>query len=499
MRAQQHMRCGYARHLSHNSLVARRSQALRSPFLSDTFDLTDHLMTNPMTFRQKLLSGEFALMSRAELTRVLLLVAAILATVLWVLFSVVEPPPPKRVQMLTGNSSGAYYGFAQRYAQALKKNGIELVPVQSNGSVENLQKLLSDDTPYQVALIQSGIAADVLPKWDPTDVNGNVDPPPLESLAAVAYEPVWVFYKPQAGAPKPVTFAAFKGRKIAIGPEGSGTRAVALRLLKSVAVNAGNSAFSPLSGSEAVEAVLKGEQDAVFLVASASAPSVQRALEGGLRAVSLDQADAYVRLNPWLSKISLPRGVVSMARDLPDEELTLVAASANLVVHKSLHPAISYLLMDVANEVHRAPTILNGLKEFPSEKSLEFPQSEESKRYFKTGRPVLQRYLPFWMANLVERLLVTVVPLLVLLLPAMQLIPKLMQWFGKARLLKLYDRARMVESACGSEAGQKTLALAQINALEAELEAQPPNSDLYVDTFNLRAHFDMVRSRIAAK
>jgi hypothetical protein len=187
---------------------------------------------------------------------------------------------------------------------------------------------------------------------------------------------------------------------------------------------------------------------------------------------------------------------VRMAQDLPDEDLVLVAATANLVVKTDLHPAISFLLMDIASELHRAPSMLNGLKEFPSEKSLDFAQSAESKRFFKTGRPFLQRYLPFWLANLIERLLVTLVPVLAVLIPALQIVPKLFTWFGKSGLLKLYDRARLIELNCEDTEQARAQAREEIVQIEKTLQRLPPNSDLFVEVYNLRAHLDLVKDHL---
>ncbi len=446
-----------------------------------------------LTFKQKIFSGEFALMSRGELTKLLLIALALLGVLLWVLFSKIEPPPPKHLKILTGGTSGAYFAYGKRYAEAMQKHGITLEVVQTAGSVENLQKMLVQDSTFHAALIQSGIATSAQ-----TGPDANGADPKLESLSSVSFEPVWVFYKPKTAQEKITSLLPFKDKRIAVGAEGSGTRVVALRLLDSVGIGGSSAQLNTLSGTPAIEALIKGEVDAAFLVAAATAESVQMALKSGLRPVSLDRADAYVRMNPWLTKIILPRGVVDMVKDLPEEDITLVAASANLVAQKDLHPAVSYLLMEVAAEVHRAPTILNALKEFPSEKSLDFPQSEESKRYFKNGRPFLQRYLPFWLANLGERLLVTLVPLLAILIPALQIIPKLMKWFGKSAILKMYDRVRLIENSSPNTSEAKKAAVAQLNVLEAEANALPPDSDHFVDTYNLRAHIELVRNRLLA-
>jgi uncharacterized protein len=199
-----------------------------------------------------------------------------------------------------------------RQAQ-FKKHGITLDVLPSKGSVENLERLAAPNSTVAIGLMQSGIA-------DPERA------PALESLSSVAYEPIWVFYKPRPGLPRTTTIEPLRGQRIAIGPVGSGTRVVALKLLKANNIDERSATLSEETGSQAIQAVASGVIDAAFLVAAADAPSVVQALSTGLEPVSFARADAYVRMLPWLSKIVLPRGVISLASDLPRDDVTLVAA-----------------------------------------------------------------------------------------------------------------------------------------------------------------------------
>jgi uncharacterized protein len=434
---------------------------------------------------QRVRSGDLELLSDRELLQAGLVLALSVAALLWVLFAYIEPPPPKRVVMTTGDETGAYFAYGKKYAQQFKNHGVTLDVLPSKGSVENLERLAAPNSTVAIGLMQSGIA-------DPERA------PALESLSSVAYEPIWVFYKPRSGSQRTTTIEPLRGQRIAIGPVGSGTRVVALKLLKANNIDERSATLSEETGSQAIQALASGSIDAVFLVAAADAPSVVQALSAGLEPVSFARADAYVRMLPWLSKIVLPRGVINMASDLPRDDVTLVAASATLVVHKDLHPAIAFLLMDVAADIHKAPTIASGLREFPSEKSLDFPQSAESQRYFKNGRPFLQRYLPFWLANLLERLAITVLPALAIIVPLVRLLPKLFAWRKKARILRLYHEIEHLDRQGALATSNRPRAYGELDRIEAALGKLTLGVDHYVDTYNLKGHIDMLRARLGA-
>lgn len=427
--------------------------------------------------------GDIVLLTGRELLLIGLGLLVIAAAFFWVLFTYIEPPPPKRVTITSGDESGAYFAYAKKYAAQFQKQGITLDVLPSKGSVENLARLTDPKAGVEIGLMQSGLGD-----------NGQTSQ--LESLASIAYEPIWIFYKTSSSSDRLTTVGPLLGKRIAIGPEGSGTRIAALKLLNGNGIDARSATLSDQTGSEAVQALVGGKVDAIVVVAAADAPSVVQALDAGLEPISYARADAYVRLMPWLSKVTLPRGVISLARDLPHEDIVLVASAANLVVRKDLHPAIAYLLMEIAADVHRPPTITNSLGEFPSEKSLDFVQSNESKRFFKTGLPLLQRYMPFWVANLLERLTVTLLPLLAIAIPLVRFLPKLLDWRERARILRIYAELKRLEQEGELRPSNRATAVAHLDRLDISLGATKLGVDHAVDMYNLKAHLDMLRARI---
>jgi TRAP-type uncharacterized transport system substrate-binding protein len=404
-----------------------------------------------------------------------------------VLFRFIEPPPPKLIRISTGSPTGAYTQYARQYATALEKHGIRLELVTSAGSVENLLRLDDPAQRIDLAFVQGGVGT-------------AGQHPALESLASVAYEPIWVFFGKKAFGDKtpPSRLPDLKGHSIGIDAEGSGVRAAASELLKMNQVTPQDARLLPVGGMAAVDAVLAGTLDAAFVVAAVDSPVVQKALGEDLGVMNFENADAYVRLLPWLAKVTLPKGVANLARDLPRQDVTLIAATANLVARGDLHRAIMFLVLDVAASVHRKPTALNALTDFPSERNLDYTQSDESKRFFKTGRPFLQQYLPFWLANLIERMLVTLVPVLAIGLPLIRFVPAFLNWRERSELTRLYDEVLALEHRHYRSADEKAVSLARLVEIDTILPTLKLGSVHHVDVYNLKSHLELVRSRLSA-
>jgi hypothetical protein len=244
---------------------------------------------------------------------------------------------------------------------------------------------------------------------------------------------VWIFTRDKTRD----SLLELSGLRVAIGPEGSGTRKVALDLLTDAGLPSSAMKLEPVTNLAAVEQFKAGTIDAVILVASPQAPSVQTMLllpEAHL--VNVAQSQALARRVPYLQPILFPQGVVDIKGNIPPRDTTLLTTTANLVMRDDLHPALAFLLLDAANSIHGAPGILNRPGDFPSSKATDFPLADEAKRYFSTGRPFFQRYLPFWLANLAERLLIILIPLMAVAIPLIKMIPDIYKWRMDGRLYK---------------------------------------------------------------
>jgi TRAP transporter TAXI family solute receptor len=392
-------------------------------------------------------------------------------------FQFIKPAPPDRVVMATGGTDGAYHAFAQRYADFLAREGITLELRSSAGSVENLALLRQGEV--SLAMVQGGVGED-----DPAS--------PLVSLGSLYYEPLWLFHREDVPFQHLSDLAA---RRLAIGPEGSGTRALAGRLLRDNGVD--ESAWVGLGGQAAVDALIGGEIDAAFFVISAESELIGRLLRHPeIRLADFVRAEAYSRRYRFLNSLELPQGVVDLAANIPNRTVRLLAPTANLVADPDLHPAVIDLLLLAATEVHKDGGWFEGQDEFPMPGLLAFPLSKEAARFYKNGPPFLQRYLPFWAASLIDRLKVMLLPLIVLLLPLIKVMPPIYTWRMRARVYRWYDELEQAEEQLAS--GERDVAWVSRELTRIETEVQQVKVPLsFTDQlYHLRQHIDLVRREI---
>jgi TRAP transporter TAXI family solute receptor len=409
--------------------------------------------------------------------------AVVLAVIAFVVaFQWVKPAPPSRVVMATGRADGAYHAFAQRYRERLDREGITLEIRETSGSVENIRLLEDPGSGVDIAFVQGG-------------TGGAATTDALVSLASVYFEPLWVFSR---SAPGPGDLRGMRGRRLAVGPEASGTRMVAQTLLAANGVTEATARFSPQSGLDAVRALRRGEVDTVFLIASAESASVKEMLRSpGVALLSFPRADAYTKRFPFLTKLVLPAGGLSLEANLPARETVLLAPAATLVVRHDFHPALVDLLLVTAAGVHAGRGLFEAARQFPSSDHLEFPLMEEAQRYHRSGPPFLARFLPFWAATLVDRIKVLVLPLLVLV-PLGRLAAPAYRWRIRSKIIKKYRDVVEVDQALaqGPTPARCGELLAQLDRIEAAVRSlRVPLS--YADAhYHLRLHLDLVRAKV---
>ena len=398
---------------------------------------------------------------------------------------VMRPAPPSELVMSTGSADGSYHTYATKYRDILARDGVTLRLWPSRGAVENLRRLSDPSAHVDVALIQGGIVSSA----GPDRAQG------LVSLGSVYNEVLWVFYR---GDRVLETLLPLNGKMIAAGAENSGTAALATTLLEATGIAKPPTTVMNLGGEAAANLLISGAIDAAFFVADPQAPVIQRLLRAKhVHLLSFERADAYIRQHFFLAKFTLPQGVFDLAHDIPDRDVVLVGTTANLVVKDDLHPALAYLLLRAAAEVHSAPTMFSGLRQFPAPNDTELPLSPEAARFYKSGSPLLQRYLPYWAANLVDRLLVLILPALVVLIPAARLLPQLYPWRVRSRIYRWYARLKEIELELAERRSPEELErilerLDKIDDAVHRIETPLAYSEnLYV----FRQHIDLVRQR----
>jgi TRAP transporter TAXI family solute receptor len=408
---------------------------------------------------------------------------AILVATYWLAFQFVQPMPPKRIVMTTGPEGGAYRKFAERYRDALAHDGIEVELRPSAGSVENLRRLRDESSGVSVGFVQGGVGV-------PEE---NDD---LVSLASLYYEPLWVFYRKALAAHDTIDLP---GKRIAIGPEGSGTRSLALRLLNLFRVTARNASLLDLDTPQATDALVRGSIDVAVFVADPASPFVSRLVhDENIRIRVFSRAEAITRLLPFLSRVVLPQGILDLHADVPHQDVELVAPTANLVVRGDLHPALIMLLVQAATDIHGGAGLLHRPGDFPSTKGVDFPLSPEAARFFKSGPPFLHRHLPFWLAVLIDRSIVLLVPLLAVLIPVFKLAPAIYTWRIRSRIYRWYGELKKLEADMRSEKLSSDFEglRERLERIENEVSRMPTPLAFAEYSYNLRAHVDLVRWKL---
>ena len=402
-----------------------------------------------------------------------------------VAYHFVGAPPPKTFRLAAGAKGGAYYEFARQYAAFMAKRGIQVQVVETAGTVENLRLLQDPASGVDVALVQGGV-------MDEGSAKG------LVGLGSVCYEPLWVFHRANTNFP---LLSDLKGHTIAVGPEGSGTRPLALKLLAANGIQAQNSALLPLGGTNAIAALIEGRVDVLFTVASVEAESVRRLLvDDRVVPMSFTRANAYARRFRTLSAVRLPQGIVDLEHNLPQADVRLVSPAASLVARASFHPALQDLTLQAAASVHADGDIFAEPGLFPSRLYVDVPLSRDAEHYFKFGPPLLQRYLPFWVANTVDRIKVMVVPLLMLLLPMFKIVPPTFRWRIRRKITRWYRELYNIDARItGADVPTTDELIADIDRVEREVIRISVPLGFADQLYNLRGHIALVRERILAR
>ncbi|MEQ1695612.1 MAG: TAXI family TRAP transporter solute-binding subunit [Hyphomicrobiaceae bacterium] len=419
-----------------------------------------------------------------ELTWILLPLALLIAGAFVLAYQFVGPAPPREVTMTTGSERGAYHAFGKQYAAHLAKAGIKLTLKPSAGTLENLSRLTETTASVHIGLVQGGLA------------NATTHPG-LSSLGRLFLEPLWLFHRADLSAERLTDLA---GKRIAVGAEGSGTRPLVTAILTASGVTSDNSTFLGSSATDAVSMMANGEADAVFLAMAAESELVQKLLhDKSVKVFNFNQAEALTRLNPYLSKVTLPAGVIDMAANIPEADVTLVAPAATLVVRNDLHPAVVGLLVEAAKEIHAGAGLFKKANEFPQALDTELPIDADAARYYKIGPPFLQRYLPFWAAVFFERMMVMIIPIATLLVPLFKVVPMVYQWQVKRRILFWYEKLKLLERAIKSDRSPAQLARYQdeIHRIEDAVSVIPIPLAYSDQLYSLRSAVELVRQRIS--
>jgi TRAP-type uncharacterized transport system substrate-binding protein len=441
--------------------------------------------------RQYLIQYRTRLYATFGRSMVIALLAIIVTTALLVssLMFFFGNAPPTSISMASGPKDSSYYRNAQRYKDLLAKQGIKVNIIETDGSIDNLHRLLQPNSKVDVGFVQSNLPPD-------TDVSK------LMSLGSISNQPLFIFYR---GTPK-AFLTEFAGKRLWLGPDGSGNLFLSESLLKIAGVkNVETPVIKALDTAErAANALLKGEIDALFVMSESTPSGLIKKLYSApdVHLFSFEQADAYIRNTKYLGKMTVPKGVFDLKLNVPAQDTVLLAPSLELIAHPSLHPAISDVLLDAAKTIHGRGGRLRNAGEFPALQEHAFPISPDAARYFQSGKGYLYATFPFWMASWINRLLAVMLPVLLLLIPALRLLPTIYRWRFEFRINRWYGQLQPLERGIFQQplnAAKRDELLGSLDQIEQGINGIKVPTAFASRLYALREHIQFVRQYLLGR
>jgi TRAP-type uncharacterized transport system substrate-binding protein len=442
-------------------------------------DLSEHIAAVYQTAADEIKNWVGALREVWPLISLLILALAIL---IWF----AKPAPPNQVLMATG-AGGSYKVLGEKYQSYFAKKGIELKLVETRGSNENLQHLIDRKDPIQAALVQGGmIAAD--------NLSG------VESLGSVDYEPVWMFYRKNTfNEGMHVSDRDIAKLKINIGPLGSGTRTQALSIFRLNGLNTDAPNLLGLGNTEGVHALERGEIDAVMLVDGFDSPNVQRLIKNpGIKLASFTRADAYTRLLPYFEEVNIPMGGFDLGANIPDHPIQLISTTTNLLIDDRLHPAIQVLFLEAAKEINGNKSYFSKAGEFPVYMNTEAPLSQEAKFFYEKGTPTLMKYLPFWLAEFLERMFFLMLPFAAFAYPVIKSIPTYRTNLAKKQINSIYKELDNFEKNTieNYDPARRVEYIEVLNEMERRILRSKAAKLATAECYSLRNNIEFIRNAL---
>ncbi len=403
------------------------------------------------------------------------------AAMLWIFLSA----PPRSITITSGPPGSSFQRHAEAYQRELATHGVTLRIVPSDGSLDNLKRLQAPGSGVELGFVQGGLVGDNAPAG-------------LVSLGTVANQPLWIFYR---GVTRITRLAELAGQRIGIGATGSGVQALARALLDLNGISGVPTTLVEQDSGDAGKDFLAGKLDAIFLMGDSAPTQTLRALlrAPGVQIYNFTQADAYVRRLSYLNKIVIPQGAIDFGQNLPAQDITLLGPGVELIARAGLNSAISDVVVEAAQKVHGKSGLLAKRGEFPAPLEHEFPLSEDALRFYKSGKGITYKLVnSFWLANLLNRLLVAIVPIILVLIPAVRLLPVVYRWSVQLRIYRSYRPLLRLEHDTAMPLAPDRVAelLRRLDAIEADVSALKVPASFANQFYDLRSHVAFVRQRL---
>ena len=415
------------------------------------------------------------------------------AAALWWSAVVWLPLPPHQVVIAAGSQQGGYARTAQRYAQQLERQGIQVAFSYSDTQQGALRQLLEPTGPRGAPASRPG---------EPPSIgfaHGVYATPgmPLQALAVVGREPVWMFAKNTG--PRSLRDAA--GRRVTAGPAASSTEMAARQMLAYAGFQPEDVQFVPMSHMAAVNALADDQVDLVFQAAGEDAQSIQLLTrQNHIQLLGYDQAATLSAKDPRLQPLLLPQGAIELRGNVPPRDLTLMSLQTHLLVRPGVHPALQRALLAAAADIHSETSFLQRHGEFPTARNSEFALSPTALAYSLGNRPWLESLLPYGVAQAAALLLLAALPITVAAVLLLTWIPRLFDWRVSAALNYFYGELKFLESEMDGVATNNPIHLKRLLERLDKIERQVVLLDL-PDAFSerwytLREHLAAARDRL---
>ena len=422
----------------------------------------------------------FGLSAGASLLATVLTVVVLVGTGFWLF----DSAPQRHITITAGAKGSSFYNMATNYQAVLERKGVMLNILESEGSAENLKRLLDRSSDVDIGFVQGGLT------------NGN-RASQVVSLGSISFQPMLIFYR---SATPIQLLSQLQGQRLVVGSAESGTRALAMTLLELNGISNSTATFVDLDAAAAAKALEEGSVDAIFLMGDSASTEVMRGLlrSKNVRLYDVTQADGYVRRITYLSKLDLPKGSIDFGQNIPDHDVSLIGPTVELLAKSDLHPALSDLLLETAQKVNGKASLMRKQGEFPNQTEHDFPISSDAQRYYKSGKGFFYRYLPFWMASMANRIIVAFIPVVLLLVPALRLIPALFRWRMQMLIFRWYRSLLALEKDVQARdaRAQRQKYLTRLDQIEGAVNKMKVPASFADAFYGLRGHIGFVRERI---
>jgi TRAP-type uncharacterized transport system substrate-binding protein len=422
--------------------------------------------------------------SRWQLFKGLAAAVAIVSIVSLVLIYFI-PAPPSKITMATAFKGSSFEYYGRQYREIFARSNVELELRETAGAGENVKLLQDPKSGVQIAFVIGGVS------------NGK-HAPGLLSLGTVYNNPFWLFYSSSEPFDR---LSQLKGKRIAAGPVGSGTRSSAEQILGKGGVNSETATLLPFAGSAAVEAINDGKVDAVWILGAPDAPAVRSLLQNpNVRVMSFPTAEAFTIIFPELVQLVLPRAVIDIDRNIPPNDVPLIGSTAKVLVRSDLHPEVVQLLLQTMVEAHGGRAIFQRSGEFPNSTDVEYPVAPAAIDFYKNGPSFMQRHLPLWLSVHAQRAIAVLVAAIALGLPLFRFLPWAYNWITRRRLFYWYAQLKALEASFDADQMDKRLTEKQVEIERIEEAVSHISFPLTFSDqlYNLRSHIEIVRRKITS-